>query len=132
MHIVVTGATGGLGRSTLGFLSRFSPPGTFITGTTRTISRAPYIPGVIFRRADFCIPETLDAAFAGASRVLIISSSSFDDKLRLVQHKNAIDACVRVGVERVYYTSLGICGKKEVTVSALQQTHLETEKIIKA
>lgn len=78
------------------------------------------------------MPESLDLAFAGASRVLIISSSSFDDDLRLAQHRNAIDACVRVGIERVYYTSLGICGKKEVTVSALQQMHLETEKMIKA
>lgn len=132
MSIIVTGATGGLGRATLEFLSTFSTPSTSIIGTTRDISRAPDIPSVTFREADFTKPETLETAFAGASKVLIISSSSFDDELRFKQHKNAIDACVKAGVGHVLYTSLGICGSKEKTVSALQQAHLDSEELIKA
>lgn len=132
MSITVTGATGGLGRATLGYLSEFtSSTGPSIVGTTRSLSRAPQIPNATFRVGDFDTPSTLDTAFAGAAKVLIVSTDSFDNEKRLIQHKNAIDACVRAGVGRVYYTSLAINGNRENSVSELQHTHLETEKLLK-
>lgn len=132
MSITVTGATGGLGRATLEFLSGSTPStGPPIVGTTRSLSRAPQIPNVAFRVGDFDTPGTLDAAFAGAAKVLIVSTDSFDNAKRLVQHKNALDACVRAGVGRVYYTSLAINGSRESSISELQHTHLETERVIK-
>ncbi|KAH0612847.1 uncharacterized protein H6S33_009227 [Morchella sextelata] len=132
MSIIVTGATGGLGRATLGYLSEFSSStGPSIVGTTRSLSRAPQIPNVTFRVGDFDTPSTLNTAFAGAAKVLIVSTDSFDNEQRLIQHKNAIDACVRAGVGRVYYTSLAINGSREHSVSELQHTHLETERLLK-
>ena len=58
-------------------------------------------------RADYDDVASLDAAFAGADIVLLISGSPdpVDADLRKRQHRNAIAAAERAGVRRVVYTS---------------------------
>ena len=62
--------------------------------------------GVEVRRADFMAPETLETAFAGARRMLLISTSDLEPGARLRSHLAAIDAAVAAGVEHIVYTSL--------------------------
>jgi NAD(P)H dehydrogenase (quinone) len=63
---------------------------------------------VSVRRADYDRPETLADAFAGAARMLLISTTPeapYPPGKRLGQHKRAIDAAVAAGVAHILYTS---------------------------
>ncbi|MCE1170399.1 MAG: SDR family oxidoreductase, partial [Azovibrio sp.] len=60
--------------------------------------------GVQLRQADYDRPETLAAAFAGAEKLLLISSSEVGR--RLPQHEAVIDAARQAGVALLAYTSL--------------------------
>jgi NAD(P)H dehydrogenase (quinone) len=105
MPLVVTGATGHLGRLVVEALLARGVPAADITATGRSTDGLADLAarGVNLAVADFQDPATLDAAFAGADTLLLVSSGSFDD--RAGQHRNAIDAAVRAGVGHVVYTS---------------------------
>jgi len=63
--------------------------------------------GVHVREADFDKPATLEAAFAGVERMLLISTDVIDTAgRRASQHRNAVEAAVRAGVRHIVYTSL--------------------------
>lgn len=138
MSIVVTGATGALGSSILKYLHKFNneseSPKTII-GTTRdlrNVSEDLKATGIELRYADFDDDShILEEAFAGAEKVLLISTDVFDNEKRIIQHKNAIDAVKRAGCGRVYYTSFCSGGYENKSVSEVQQLHLETEEYIK-
>ncbi len=71
----LTGANGHLGRLVIKHLLA-QVPANQIIATTRDPQKLADIAslGVIVRRADFSDPTTLAAAYAGASRLLIIST----------------------------------------------------------
>ena len=79
--------------------ARSSPP-----PATSTRSRTSPTCGVQVRRADYEDPASLDAAFAGVDRPLLVSSNAVG--ARLVQHRNVIEAATRAGVELLAYTSM--------------------------
>ncbi|WP_029572114.1 NAD(P)H-binding protein, partial [Pseudomonas syringae] len=84
--IVVTGATGQLGRLVIEqLLSRV--PASQIIAAVRSPEKADDLSrqGIQVRQADYSQPATLDSAFAGADKVLLISSSEVGQ--RLPQHK---------------------------------------------
>jgi NAD(P)H dehydrogenase (quinone) len=60
--------------------------------------------GVEVRYGDFDRPGSLQEAFSGCDRVLLISSMAFGR--RLEQHRAALEAATAAGVQRVAYTSL--------------------------
>lgn len=129
MSVVVTGATGHLGRLAVESLLARGVPAAEITATGRTVEPLADLAarGVRVAVADFHDPATLDAAFAGAEKVLLVSSGSFDD--RAGQHRNAIDAAVRAGVQHVVYTS----GPKATTSRLLLMAdHAATEEALAA
>src|SRR6185437_15384447 len=103
--LLVTGASGHLGKKVI-TLIRESHPDQALIATTRKPERLAPQAGekLDVRVADFDDPATLDVAFRGASRLLLIST----DKIgrRTQQHKNAIDAAKRAGVRHIIYTSL--------------------------
>jgi NAD(P)H dehydrogenase (quinone) len=73
MSIVVTGASGQLGRLTVEALLRRGVPASDIVATARDTARIKDLAdrGVAVRRADFADPDSLAAAFAGADKLLI-------------------------------------------------------------
>lgn len=125
--IVVTGTSGQLGRlvihSLLGKL-----PAAQIVAAVRQPERAADLAalGVVVRRADYTQPATLDAAFSGAEKVLLISSSEVGQ--RTVQHRNVIDAAKRAGVALLAYTSLLHAGRSPLGLAA---EHQATERLLK-
>lgn len=139
MSIVVTGATGALGSSIIKHLHAFNQKledPKKIIGTSRDLRKVSdelkALSEVEFRYADFDDDSAiLEEAFAGAEKVLIISTDVFDNEKRIVQHKNAIDAVKRAGVGIIYYTSSYYGGFESKSVSEVQQLHLETEEYIK-
>lgn len=105
--LLVTGASGHLGRRVVELLLE-SHQGSLIV-TTREPSKLADLAarGVTVRKADFDDAKSLDAAFAGAERLLLISTDSLDvPGRRITQHQNAVDAARRAGVRHVVYTSL--------------------------
>jgi NAD(P)H dehydrogenase (quinone) len=129
MPVVVTGATGHLGRLAVESLLARGVPAADITATGRTVEPLADLAarGVRVAVADYHDPATLDAAFAGADKLLLVSSGSFDD--RAGQHRNAIAAAVRAGVQHVVYTS----GPKATTSRLLLMAdHAATEEALAA
>lgn len=105
--IIVTGATGQLGRAIVERLVRRVPPAQ-IGASTRAPEKAAGLSalGVRVRQADFDQPERLAEAFEGASQVLIVSSNaSARGGDPIAQHRAAIQAARAAGARRIVYTS---------------------------
>jgi NAD(P)H dehydrogenase (quinone) len=98
MSIVITGATGQLGRLVVEQpMAAGTPPDTIIaTGRDTDELTALARDGVTVRRADFADPRTLTDAFASAETLLLISTATVGE--RFDNHRNAIDAARRRGV----------------------------------
>lgn len=103
--IAVTGATGQLGRKVIAALLKKVPAET-IVAAVRTPARAADLAaqGVIVRQADYGQPETLETAFAGVEKLLLISGSEVGQ--REAQHRAVIAAARAAGVRFIAYTSL--------------------------
>ncbi|MFJ8490934.1 SDR family oxidoreductase [Streptomyces sp. NPDC094038] len=105
MSIVVTGATGHLGRHVVTQLLD-KVPAEQITAVVRDEAKAADFAaaGVTIAVADYNAPETFDGLFAADDKVLLISGNEFD-KGRPAQHKVVIDAAKAAGVALLAYTS---------------------------
>jgi NAD(P)H dehydrogenase (quinone) len=127
--IVVTGATGQLGRLVIAQLLQRGVPAGKIVAAVRTPSKAADLAaqGVQVREADYTRPATLMAAFQGAERVLLISSSEVGQ--RLPQHRAVIDAAREARVGQLVYTSLL---RAETSPLGLAAEHKATEALIVA
>ncbi len=103
--IIVTGASGQLGSQIVRRLLERVPAdqvGVSVRDTERAADLAAH--GVRVRPGDFTKPDTLAAAFEGASQVLIVSVDKLGEPA-VTQHKSAIDAAQRAGAQRILYTS---------------------------
>jgi NAD(P)H dehydrogenase (quinone) len=103
--IIVTGATGALNGATVEHLLQ-RVPANELAVAVRDVTKAQHFAerGVEVRRGDYADPATLPAAFEGADRLLLVSSSDpAADAVAL--HRAAIEAAAAVGVGRVLYTS---------------------------
>ncbi|MFD0020051.1 SDR family oxidoreductase [Streptomyces sp. NPDC058382] len=129
MPIVVTGATGQLGRLTIEALLRRGIPAADIIATGRDISRIKDLAdrGITVRRADFADTDGLVEAFAGADRLLLISASVPVGE-RVANHRRAIDAAAAAGVSQVTYTSTTHADTATTVIGA---THSETEEYLR-
>ena len=103
--IVITGATGHLGRQIVEDLSR-KLPGAQLGVSVRDPEKASDFErrGIRVSRGDFADPSTLTDAFDGAEQVLIISGNTLGEE-GVWQHGNAIQAAKDAGVKRILYTS---------------------------
>jgi NAD(P)H dehydrogenase (quinone) len=126
--IVITGATGQLGRLVIQSLLG-KVPAAQIVAAVRQPARAADLAalGVQVRQADYTQPATLDAAFKGATKVLLISSNELGQ--RDAQHRNVVDAAKRAGVSLLAYTSLLHADTSPLGLAA---EHRATEAYIKA
>ena len=126
--IAVTGATGQLGRLVIDALLK-KIPASEIVAAVRNPAKAEDLKelGVIVRKADYSQPETLEAAFKGVDKLLLISSSEVGQ--RSVQHQAVIDAAKSSGVKLIAYTSLL---NLDNSLLSLADEHRETEAAIKA
>jgi NAD(P)H dehydrogenase (quinone) len=106
-HLLVTGASGNLGRAVAGELRRLGAKKVIAATRTPGKHRELAALGVEEREADFDRPDTLQAAFRGVERLLLISTNSLHaPNLRIKQHRAAIQAAAGAGVDHVVYTSI--------------------------
>src|SRR3954468_14311331 len=126
MSLVITGASGQLGRAVTAELLQSVDP-TELVLVTRDPSKL-HVPGAQARRGDWNKPETLEAAFAGGERLLLISGDKIGE--RVPGHKAAVDAAVAAGVRSIAYTSIVNPSDSNPIVVAAE--HRATEEHIRA
>jgi len=126
--IVITGASGQLGQHVIAELLKKTAASN-IVAAVRNVAKARHLAalGVQVREADYGRPETLDSAFRGAEKILLISSSEVGQ--RVPQHRNVIDAAKRAGVKLIAYTSVL---RADTSVLGLADEHRATEADIRA
>ncbi|MEV0439035.1 SDR family oxidoreductase [Streptomyces spectabilis] len=127
MSIVVTGATGHLGRLVVEGLLDAGVPAGRIAAVVRNEQKAADLAarGVELRIADYSAPETLAGAFAAGDKVLLVSGSEIGR--RVPQHRAVIDAAKAAGVAHLVYT--GILGGPDADFD-LAAEHRETERMV--
>jgi len=126
--IIVTGASGAFGRAAAERLLERVPPETLIL-TSRTPEKLADLAarGAQIRAADFDDPDSLEHAFAGGTKMLLISTARVGT--RVGQHANAIDAAAKAGVRHIAYTS--VLGAAEPDNPALVKLdHRATEELL--
>ncbi|MFE7811420.1 SDR family oxidoreductase [Streptomyces sp. NPDC057433] len=125
MSIVVTGATGHLGRHVVEQLLE-RVPAEQVTAVVRSPEKAADLAerGVRLAVADYSTPETFDGVFAAGDKVLLISGNEFD-KGRVQQHRVVIEAARAAGVALLAYTSA-----PGTLTAALADDHRGTEKAL--
>ncbi|RAY16552.1 NmrA family transcriptional regulator [Actinomadura craniellae] len=115
----MTAASGALGGLVLQELQNLP------AGPVRPTARRPRRPEEV--RADYDDPASMREAFAGADRLLLISSPELDPARRLRQHLDALEAARRAGVKSVVYTSfLGA----DTDPTGLTEAHHATEQAL--
>ncbi|HWV16634.1 MAG TPA: SDR family oxidoreductase [Cellvibrio sp.] len=126
--IVITAASGQLGRLVIAELLKKLPAAEIVAAVRNPASVSDLAAlGVQVRQADYTKPETLDAAFKGADKLLLMSSSEVGQ--RVAQHRNAIEAAKRAGVGLVAYTSIL---RADTSPLGLADEHKETETLLAA
>ena len=114
MKIGVSGASGKLGAGVLDNLGKRS--GIERVGISRTPSEAA---GYETRFGDYDAPESLEAAYAGLDRLLIIPTVALAPGQRAQQNLAAIEAANRAGVGHVVFmSSAGTRARQEPDVWA--------------
>lgn len=126
--IGITGATGQLGRLVIDALLK-KLPASQIVAAARNPAKAGDLAGkgVAVRKADYDRPQTLEQAFAGIEKLLLISSSEVGK--RVEQHRAVIAAAKRAGVELLAYTSVLHADR---SMLALAEEHCQTEAALRA
>ncbi|WP_226621453.1 SDR family oxidoreductase [Alloyangia pacifica] len=129
LDYLITGATGQLGALVLEQLKAAAPEASIGALVRRPdAAGALEAQGFTVRVASYDDPAALEAAFAGVTKLLLISSSEVGK--RAVQHDNVIDAAKQAGVKFLAYTSILNADGSPLTV--LPGEHLATEQALAA
>ncbi|QWU17875.1 SDR family oxidoreductase [Paenibacillus sophorae] len=125
MSIVITGASGKLGNLIIDQLLQHVPANRIVACVRRVETGKHFEErGISVRICDYDQPDSLEQAFAGASRLLLISSPHHDDTIRLRQHAQVIESAKRSKVGHFLYTSFAF---PENGTAPLSHLHLATE-----
>lgn len=129
--IIVSGASGQLGALVIEeLLARGVAPAdlVLVSRTPETVPLKAYAArGASVRYGDFNEPASLEAAYRGGTRMLLISINGGGGN-RPALHKAAIDAAVRAGVKHIAYTSYVNADRYADSVIAVD--HRRTERFL--
>lgn len=126
MSLVVTGATGGLGRAAVESLLHRGVPAEEIVAGGRSLEKITDLAerGVRTVTVDYDDPDTLTEAFKGAAKVLVVSGTDFGK--RAAQHTAAARAAQAAGASVIYTsapyattTSLQLAAEHKATEEAI-------------
>jgi NAD(P)H dehydrogenase (quinone) len=106
--LIVTGAAGTLGKLVVERLVALGAGDRVVAVTRRPEALADLAArGVNVRAGDFDAPASLETAFAGVSRALVISTDALDKPgHRISQHEVAFKALASQGAAHIVYTSI--------------------------
>jgi NAD(P)H dehydrogenase (quinone) len=128
MSIVITGATGQLGRHVVEALLERNVPAAQIVAAGRSTAKLADLEarGVQVRAMDYGDAASVAEALEGATKVLLISGSEVGQ--RIEQHRTVIEAAKAEGVELIAYTSIA---NADTTGMKLAAEHQATEDLLK-
>ena len=128
MTIVVTGATGQLGRHVLEALLERGVAAQDIVAAGRSVGKLANFAsrGVRVQAMDYADAASVADALKGATRVLLISGSEVGQ--RVDQHRTVINAAKAEGVELLAYTSIA---NADTTEMKLADEHKATEALLR-
>ena len=127
MSIVVTAASGHLGRLVVSSLLARGVPANDLLATGRDLTALADLAegGVRIRSLDYADPASIEGTFQAGDRVLLVSGTDFG--VRVAQHSNVIRAAAAAGVELLAYTSAPYA---DTTSMQLAAEHLATERVL--
>ena len=127
MKIIISGASGDLGRRVTDLLLQQRPASDLILLTRNPASLAHTAArGASVRAADFNDAAGLQQALQGGDVLLLISTLSIGKRVQ--QHTTAINAAKAAGVRHIVYTSS--CGIQPQTPSISGKEHYATEQVL--
>lgn len=128
MTIAVTAITGQLGAHIAKALVEMNNEEPII-GLARSPQKATGL-GIEVRPGDYNKPDQLKTSLAGVDKLLLVSGMDAPD-VRIVQHRNVIEAAKAAGVKKIVYTS--VQGAEDGTsFSPVIQSNRQTEADIRA
>ncbi|SFD76848.1 NAD(P)H dehydrogenase (quinone) [Chitinophaga sp. CF118] len=122
--ILVTGASGHLGKLTIDFLLKKQTSNT-IAALVRDTTKAEELKatGITLRKGDYADYASLLQAFKGIDTLVLVSSGSMEN--RVAQHINAINAAKENGVKHIIYTSMLQTSEKSKFTAGIDHFHTE-------
>ncbi len=127
--ILVTGATGQLGKTVIHQLLKNAPADN-IAALVRDETKAADLKdlGINIRVGHYDDSVLLEQAMQGVERVLLIAGTNEDRRVQ--QHQNVVNAAKKVGVQGIAYTSRTLKDASN-TANKLMLGHFQTEDAIK-
>jgi NAD(P)H dehydrogenase (quinone) len=123
--IVISGASGDIARRTTKCLLEKVDPRSLTLVTRDPASLQDMVAlGATVCRGDYRDPASLDAAYAGADVLMLISGHAVAK--RIPEHRNAIAAAKKAGIQHIVYTSVAGVHPRNPTISA--GDHIVTER----
>lgn len=130
--ILITGATGHFGATTIDFLLKKGISANNIAALVRDEAKAGDLKakGITILTGDYDDYDSLVNAFKGIDKLLFVSGS--DVVNRGQQHENVVKAAQEAGVGHIIYTSFVRKNETETSpVYIVAKSHLSTEKALK-
>jgi len=124
--ILITGATGHLGKAVLDFLikrNNLSGVAAMVRDTTKAVQLQEK--GIVLRVGDYNNYESLLNTFEGVQTLLFISSSSPLSSERREHHINVVNAAKECGVKHIIYTSVLNASDTAKFLPAIEHAHTE-------
>jgi len=129
--ILITGATGGLGGQVVEFLLDRVPAGNIVALARDPAKLHSFAEkGVDIRTGDYLDKASLEQAFSGVDKLLLVSARAFTDAA--TQHANVIEAAKLAGVRHLHYISLQQAEGSKVEIPQVSQWERETEALLQA
>ncbi|HSF56285.1 MAG TPA: SDR family oxidoreductase [Algoriphagus sp.] len=130
--ILITGANGNYGKSTIDFLLKKGLNANQLVGLVRNAEKGAELKnlGIEVKIGDYENYNSMIEAFQGIEKVLLISGTDVANRTK--QHENVIKAAKESGVRHIIYTSIERKNESETSPLAFVSiTHLATEKLLK-
>ncbi|MEO6166760.1 MAG: NAD(P)H-binding protein, partial [Chitinophagales bacterium] len=128
-RILVTGATGHMGRKVLSTLLKKISASQIAIITRKEEKRLAFqSKGFQAYLGDYNDINALEKAMTGVDTVLLISSGDKGDRMQ--EHRNVVDVAKKLGVKNIAYTSRALQDRTTLQ-NKLMQDHFNTEDYIK-
>lgn len=131
--ILVTGATGNFGKTTIDFLLKKGIAASNISALVRDETKAEELKakGITIKVGDYNDYASLLTAFQGVDKLLLVSGTDLENRGK--QQLNVVKAAKEAGVKHILYTSFERKNESETSpIAFLAKSHIDTDNAIKA